>query len=320
MRFSRWFTLSAVLLSCQVVAGNFPEKPIKLVVPLAPGGATDMVARLLGEKVGQVLGQPIVIENRPGAGGSIGSDYVAKSAPDGYTMLMGTIGTLAVTPSLYQSLPYDSDKAFSPVSLATGSQFVLVINPAVEARSVSELIEQAKSHPGKFNYGSAGNGSTPHLAMELLKQRTGVDMTHVPYRGSGPMISALLGGEVQVGMPDLPAALPHIQSGKLVALGVSSTKRAGTADNIPTLSESGIKDFEVLVWLGLLTPAGTPPAIVDTLSHAVQKALKEPSMQRRLAESDVSVFASTPQEFADYIQSERTKWDQVVKQSGATIN
>lgn len=279
-----------------------------------------MVARLLGEKVGQVIGQPVVIENRPGAGGSIGSDYVAKSAPDGYTMLMGTIGTLAVTPSLYQSLPYDSDRDFSPISLATGSQFVLVVNPAVSARTVNELMEQAKESPGKFNYGSAGNGSTPHLAMELLKQSTGTEITHVPYRGSGPMISALLGGEVQMGMPDLPAALPHIKSGKLIALGVTSTQRAANANSIPTLQESGIKDFDVLLWLGVLAPAGTPAAIVDKLSHAVQTALRDKAMQSRLADSDISVFASTPQEFADYIQTERKKWDHVVKQSGATIN
>lgn len=320
MRCSKWLTLSALLLCCSAVAGSFPDRPIKLVVPLAPGGSTDMVARMLGEKVGQALGQPVIIENRAGAGGSIGSDYVAKSAPDGYTMLMGTIGTLAVTPSLYSTLPYDADRAFAPISLTTGAQFVLVVTPDVKARTLADLMAQIKADPGKFNYGSAGNGSTPHLAMELLKQRTNTEITHVPYRGSGPMISALLGGEVQMGMPDLPTALPHIKAGKLIALGVTSQQRAETAPDIPTLAENGIKDFDVISWLGVLAPADTPAPIVDILSRAVQDALRDKAFQARLAESDISVYASTPQAFADYIRDERKKWEQVVKQSGAKVN
>jgi len=320
MKYSRWLALGALWLCASAAAGGFPDKPIKLVVPLAPGGSTDMVARMLGEKMGQALGQPVIIENRPGAGGSIGSDYVAKSAPDGYSLLMGTIGTLAVTPSLYQSLPYDPDRAFAPISLTTGAQFVLVVNPGVQARTLADLLQQIKQHPGKFNYGSAGNGSTPHLAMELLQQTIQSQITHVPYRGSGPMISALLGGEVQMGMPDLPSALPHIKAGKLVALGVTSTQRSTTAPDIPTLAESGVQGFDVVSWLGILAPAGTPRAVVDTLNRAAVGALKDPAMQARLAESDISVYASTPDEFAAYIQSERKKWDSIVKLSGATIN
>jgi len=320
MKYSRWLALGALWLCTSAVAGSFPDKPIKLVVPLAPGGSTDMVARMLGEKMGQALGQPIIIENRPGAGGSIGSDYVAKSAPDGYSLLMGTIGTLAVTPSLYRSLPYDSDRAFAPISLTTGAQFVLVVNPAVQARTLGELLQRIKQNPGKLNYGSAGNGSTPHLGMELLQQTTRTQITHVPYRGSGPMISALLGGEVQMGMPDLPSALPYIKAGKLVALGVTSTQRAVTAPDIPTLAESGVQGFDVVSWLGILAPAGTPRAIVDTLNRAAVGALQDKAMQARLAESDISVYASTPDDFAAYILSERKKWDDIVKLSGATIN
>ncbi|MBV7484154.1 tripartite tricarboxylate transporter substrate binding protein [Bordetella sp. BOR01] len=320
MKFLRLLALGAFCLCNAAMAAGFPDKPIKLVVPLAPGGSTDMVARMLGEKMGQALGQPVIIENRAGAGGSIGSDYVAKSAPDGYSLLMGTIGTLAVTPSLYKSLPYDSDAAFAPISLTTGAQFVLVANPAVQARTVGELMQLIKDNPGKLNYGSAGNGSTPHLGMELLQQMTGTQITHVPYRGSGPMISALLGGEVQIGMPDLPSALPHIKAGKLVALGVTSTQRAATAPDIPTMDESGVKGFDVVSWLGILAPAGTPQAIIDTLNKAATDALRSTEMRNRLAESDISVYATPPGEFAAYIKSERSKWDHIVTLSGATIN
>lgn len=301
-------------------ASEFPSRPIRLVVPLAPGGTTDIVARVVAEHAGRQLGQPIVVDNRPGAGGTIGSHAVASAPADGYTILMGTIGTLAVLPSINRKLPYDSDNAFAPVSLVSGGQFALVVHPSVPATNLQQFVKHVRSHPGALSYGSAGNGSTLHLGMELLKSLTSTDMVHVPYKGSGPMVMALAAGEVKAGLPDVPSALPFIKAGKLRAIAVTGSKRALVAPEIPTVAESGVPDYELVVWLGILAPAGTPKPVIHTLNAAIVHALKDPSVREQLARIDTTVYASSPEEFAAFLKRERAKWDPIVKASGATMN
>lgn len=297
----------------------FPEKPVHLVVPLAPGGTTDIISRLLGDKMQESLGQPVVIENRGGAGGTIASNHVANSKADGYTILMGTIGTMAVAPAMYGSLPYDPKTAFDSISMVSTGQFVVAVNPKVKANTLPELIALARENPGKINYGSAGNGSTLHLGMEMLKQRADVNMVHVPYKGSGPMVSALVGGEVQVGMPDIPSALNFIKAGRLRPLAVTGTERASFAPDVPTVSEEGFKDFNVSVWLGLVAPRGTPPAVINKLNAAVHNALANEALSKKLIELDSHPKPTSPEEFTAFAQSERAKWKEIVEAADARI-
>lgn len=321
--------LSFALSLCAVVAGlsiqsvsaadAFPSKPIRLVVPLGTGGTTDIVARLLAERAGKVLGQPIIVENRPGAGGSIGSDAVARAAPDGYTLLMGTIGTLAVAPALYRNLPYDSDSAFAPIVLTSSGQFVIAARANLEADTLPEFIEYTRRHPGKFNYGSAGPGSTLHLGMEMLKGMANIEITHVPYRGSGQVVTALLGREIDVGMPDIPSALPQIKAKAIKPLAVTGSKRAAVLPDVPTVQEAGFKDFDVAVWIGILAPAGTPEPIVQRINSAFVQVLGQPDLVERLRALDTEVVGGSPEDFAKHIRSERTRWAQVVKQARVTI-
>lgn len=317
-------SIRMAMLAATLVAGiaqaAYPEKPVHLVVPLAPGGTTDIIARLLGDKMQQHLGQPIVIENRPGAGGTIASNYVANSTPDGYTILMGTIGTMAVAPAMYGSLPYDPEDAFSSISLVSTGQFVVAVNPQVEAHTLSELLELARKNPGKINYGSAGNGSTLHLGMEMLKQQAGVNIVHVPYKGSGPMVAALVGGEVQVGMPDIPSALNFIEAGRLRPLAVTGAERAGFGPEVPTLSESGFDGFNVSVWLGLVAPKGTPSDVIDVLNKAVHAALADEALSKKLIELDSHPKPTSPEEFAEFARSERIQWKKVVDAADARID
>lgn len=298
---------------------DFPAKPIRLIAPLAPGGVTDMVARLLAERAGKYLGQPIIVENKPGAGGLVGTTAVAAAASDGYTILMGTIGTLAVSPSMYAKMPYDTEKDIIPVTLVAGGQFALVVHPSFPVNTFSEFLGYVKENPGKFNYGSAGNGSTLHLGMEWLKTMAGLDIAHIPYKGSGPMVAALAGGEISIGLPDLPSVLAFVQSKRLRMLAVTSTSRASIAPNIPTISESGLPDFDVVVWLGVMAPAGTPKPIVEKLNAVFVKALKDDDIKARMSEVDMRVFASSPEEFGAFIKRERAKWAPIVAASGARV-
>jgi tripartite-type tricarboxylate transporter receptor subunit TctC len=300
-------------------AAGFPDKPVHLVVPLAPGGTTDIVSRLIADKMSVSLKQPVVVENRPGAGGTIASNYVANSSPDGYTILMGTIGTMAIAPAMYPSLNYDPDTAFDAVSSVSTGQFVVVVNPDVKANTLEELIALARKKPGSLNYGSAGNGSTPHLGMELLKQRAEVSMVHVPYRGSGPMVTAVASGEVQVGMPDIPSALPFIRAGRLRALAVTGQERASFDADIPTVAESGFGDFDVSVWLGIVTAKGTPPDDIEKLNEAVRYALADSDVKKKLIELDSFPKPSTPNEFEAFSDSERLKWKSIVDAADARI-
>ncbi len=301
-------------------AQEFPSRPIKLVAPLAPGGATDLVARVLAERAGKILGQPLVVENRPGAGGTVGSALVVQSPPDGHTLLMGTIGTLAISPAMYPKMPYDTDRDLTPVVLVAGGQFALVVHPSFPARNFEEFLEQARAQPGKINYGSAGNGSTLHLGMELLASMAGLQLTHVPYKGSGPLVTALAAGEVQVGLPDVPSVMQFVRSGRLRALAVTGMQRDPTLPDVPTVTESGIRGYDVVVWLGVMAPARTPPEIIKRLNEAMVRALREPEVSARLKEFGMQVYASSPSEFARFLSAERAKWEPIVKSSGATIN
>ena len=319
MRIVRRFILAAAMLAGAAHAAGFPDKPVHLVVPLAPGGTTDIVARLIAEKMSVSLKQPVVVENRPGAGGTIASNYVANAAPDGYTILMGTIGTMAIAPAMYSSLNYDPDTAFDAVSSVSTGQFVVVVNPQVKANTLAELLALARDKPGSLNYGSAGNGSTPHLGMELLKQHADVNMVHVPYRGSGPMVTAVAAGEVQVGMPDIPSALAFIRAGRLRALAVTGQERASFDEKVPTVAESGFDGFDVSVWLGIVTAKGTPPGAIDRLNEAVRYALDDNDVKAKLVELDSQPKPSTPKEFEAFADSERAKWKSIVDAADARI-
>lgn len=324
---ARWQLISAIatgalalLGPCAASAQDFPNRPIRLVAPLAPGGATDLVARVLAERAGKLLGQPMVVENRPGAGGTVGSALVVQSPPDGHTLLMGTIGTLAISPAMYPKMPYDTDRDLTPVVLVAGGQFALVVHPSFPARNFEEFLQHVRAHPGQTNYGSAGNGSTLHLGMELLASMAGLRLTHVPYKGSGPLVTALAAGEVQVGLPDVPSVMQFVRSGRLRALAVTGAQRDPTLPDVPTVTESGIKAYDVVVWLGVMAPARTPAEIVQRLNDAMVRALREPEVSARLKEFGMQVYASNPADFARFLSAERAKWEPIVKASGATIN
>lgn len=298
-------------------AGGYPVKPIRLVVPFPPGGATDILARAVGQRWSEVLGQQVIVDNRPGAGGNIGSELVAHAAPDGYTLLMGTVGTHAINPSLYAKMPYDHVKDFAPVVLVAGVPNVLVVHPSVPAQNVNELIAYGKANPGKLNFASSGSGTSIHLAGELFKVMTAVQMTHVPYKGSAPAIQDLLGGQVQLMFDNLPSALPQIKAGKLRALAVTSVARSPALPDTPTVAESGLPGFEASSWFGVLSPAGTPPAIITRLNAEAVKWLATPEAQEKMRNLGANAAGGTPADFAAHIRAETLKWARVVKESGA---
>ena len=300
-------------------AQDYPTKPVRFVVPFAPGGTTDVLARLLGEKLSASLGQQFVIDNQAGAGGNIGTAQVAKAEPDGYTILMGTVGTHAINQSIYPRLPFDPIKDFAPVTLVATVPNVLVVNPEVPVHSVAELIALAKEKPGELNFASSGNGSSIHLSGELFKSMTGVDMVHVPYKGSGPAVVDLLGGQVEMMFDNLPSSAPHIKAGKLRPLGVTSKERSPTLPDVPTIAEAGVPGYEALSWFGVLVPAGTPDAVVTRLQQEIAKILADPAMRERFAELGAVPAGDTPAEFAAFIGSETAKWADVVQKAGITL-
>jgi tripartite-type tricarboxylate transporter receptor subunit TctC len=302
------------------LAADYPNKPIRLIVPFAAGGTTDFLARAVAQKLGQNMGASIVVDNRPGAGGNIGSDIVAKSEPDGYTLLLGTVGTHAINASLYKKMPYDTVKDFAPISLIASVPNILVANPKVPANNVKELLALAKSKPGELSFASSGNGSSIHLSGELFKSMAGVDMMHVPYKGSGPAVTDLVGGQVNMMFDNMPSSLPHVKAGRLKALAVTSAKRSPAMPNLPTIAESGVPGYEATAWFGLLAPAGTPPAVVKKLNTELVKVLKSPDVIERLSSQGAEPVSDTPEQFAAYIKSEMAKWAKVVKSSGAQID
>ena len=304
-----------------VVAQGYPQKPIRLIVPYPAGGATDFFARLAFPKVGEALGQPVVVENRPGAGTAIGASEVARSAPDGYTILLGDAGTYAFNPSLYKKLSYDPAKDFSPISLTGRFALILAVNPTLlKAASVQEFVDAAKRAPGKIDYGAPGPGSPIHLAMELFKQRAGITMTPIPYKGGADALSDLIGGRIGALFPDIATGLPQIRAGKIKALAVASEKRVAALPDLPTVSESGYPGFEAWAWQGFVAPAGTPRDVVMKLNGAFAKVMADPALKQRLSESGFEPQTSTPEQFSAYLKSEIAKWAKVIHESNISFD
>ena len=299
-------------------ARSYPTKAIRLIVPFAPGGSNDITARLVGQKFSDSFGQQVVIDNRTGASGIIGTDIAAKAPPDGYTVLMMSL-TFAVNPSLYRKLPYDTEKDLVPVTLVASAPLMLVVHPSVPAKSVQELIAYAKSNPGKLNFGSGGPGTTPHLAGEMLKMMSGTQMTHVPYKGGGPALVDLMGGQIQLMLENIPSTLPLAKSGKVRALAVTALKRSSLVPEVPTLDEAGHKGYEIVGWNGLFVPTGTPQGIVSLLHATTVKALAQPDMKERLMALGAEAVGSSPNEFKAFLHAEIAKWAQVVKRAGLKV-
>jgi tripartite-type tricarboxylate transporter receptor subunit TctC len=310
-------TLAAVAgVQAQSVALTYPNKPIRIVVTFTPGGAPDIIARLLGERFTAAWGQPVVIDNKPGSGGNIGADFVAKSAPDGYTLVVGTVGTHSINGALYSKMPYDMVRDFSPVSLVATTPNLLVVNNDVPARTVQELIALGKRE-GKMSFASSGSGTAIHVSGELFKSMTGIDMTHIPYKGRASALPDLLGGRVTMMFDNMPSSLPLVREGKLRALGVTSLNRSPAALDIPTIAESGLPGFEAVSWFAVFAPAGTPKPVVDKLQAEISRILKTPDVAKKLTDIGLEPVGSTPEELAAYQRAEIVKWAKVVKDSGA---
>jgi tripartite-type tricarboxylate transporter receptor subunit TctC len=303
-----------------VAAQPWPSKPIKYIVPFAPGGTTDLLGRTLSEKLGVALGEPVVVENKPGAGGGVGADFTAKSAPDGYTIMGGTISTHAINASLYSNLPYDPVRDFVAITLIARLPNMLVINPSIPARNVSELIALMKANPGKYTFASSGNGTSQHLSGELFKSMAGVDMQHIPYKGSPPALQDVVGGQVSMTFDNITTALPLAKAGKLRALAVTTATRSSAAPDVPTLAESGLPGFEVASWQGVFAPAATPPEIVRRLNTEIVKIINMPDVREKLTSLGAEPVGDTPEQFSAYVKAEVVKWSDVVKRSGAKID
>ena len=306
----------AASAGAQPAAPDFPSKPIRIVVTFTSGGAPDIIARLLGERMSADWGQAVTIDNKPGAGGNIGADFVAKSAPDGYTLVVGTVGTHSINGALYAKMPYDMVKDFAPVSLLATTPNMLVVHNNVPAKTLKDFIDLGKKE-GKMSFASSGPGTSIHVSGELFKSMTGIDMTHIPYKGRASAIPDLLGGRVTMMFDNMPSSLPLVREGKLRALGVTSLTRAAAAPDIPTLAEAGLPGFEAVSWFALFAPVGTPKAVVDKLQAEVHKILKSADISRRLLDLGLEPVGSSAEELAAYQRSEITKWAKVVKDSGA---
>ena len=312
--------LAAIVMHGPAYAQTYPQKPVRLVVGVPAGGTTDVVARLVGQKLGESLGQQIVIENRGGAGGNIGAELVAKSAPDGYTLFLATIGTMAINPSLYSKMPFDTLRDFAAISQLTSMPQLLVVHPSVPVKSVKELIAYAKSRPGQLTFASGGSGTAIHLAGELFKTMAGVDMVHVAYKGSSPAMTDLIGGQVSLMFDQILTSLPHVQSGRLRGLAVTTEKRSPAAPQIPTIAEAALPGYAVTTWHGLLAPAGTSRDIINRLSSEAAKALQNPDVREKFASQGVDPISSTPEQFAAMMKSELDKWRKVIAASGTKID
>jgi tripartite-type tricarboxylate transporter receptor subunit TctC len=312
--------LAAGVAGAQGQGDKWPSRPVSYVVPFPAGGTTDILARIIGQKLSAALGQPVVIENKPGAGGNIGSDFVAKAKPDGYTILGGTISSHAINTSLYPKMPYDPVRDFAPVTLIGTNANVLIVPATSPAKSVQELIALAKAKPGTLTFASAGNGTSQHLAGELFKLLAKVDVVHVPYKGSAPAIQDVIGGQVDMMFDTTVVAGPQIRAGKVRALGVTSAKRVPAFDTVPTIAESGVPGYEIVSWQGVFAPAGTPPDVVRRLNAELVAILKMPDVRQRMDELGLDVVANTPDEFAAFQKAEIAKWAKVIREAGVKID
>ena len=301
-------------------AQAFPSKPVKLVIPFPPGGSLDAVGRAIADKLTQMWGQSVVVDNKPGAGGNIGADFVAKSAPDGYTVVMGALSTHAVNPSLYPKMPYDAVKDFAPISLVAITPNVLVVNPSLPVNSVKDLIAYAKANPGKLSFGSGSNGSAGHLAGELFKVDTGTDMVHIPFKGGAPALQALLAGDTQLMFDNLANSMQQVKAGRLKALAVTTEKRSALVPDLPTMAESGVPGFDISTWFGIMAPAGTPPDVIAKWNTDLVKVLNSPDMRERMTAQGAEAAPDTPAEFSAFIARELAKYARIVKASGAKVD
>jgi tripartite-type tricarboxylate transporter receptor subunit TctC len=315
--------LGAAVIALAVFAGparaEYPDRPVTLIVPFAPGGSTDLVARIVAAKMTEILKQSVIVENRGGAGGSLGATAVAKAAPDGYTILMATVATHALNPALYKKIQYDAVKDFAPITLLVNVPNVLTVNPKFEAKSVQELIDMAKKDPGKYAYASSGNGSPLHLSGELFKKMAGVDLIHIPYKGSGPALVDVLAGQVPMQFDNLPSSIEHVKAGRLRALGVTTAQRLPNLPDVPAIAET-LPGYETYSWNALFAPAGTPKEIVAKLHDAGVEALKDPAVKQKLTDATAVIVGSTPEELAEHVTKELAKWAPIVKDSGAQID
>ena len=307
-------SMAAIAFSAQ--AADYPEKPIRLLVPAAPGGGADFVARILGVKLTEALGQTVVVENRAGASGTIAADNAAKSAADGYTLLMGQSTSVVIAPHLYKKLGYDTLRDLAPVTLVAQVPNILVVHPSVPARTVSEFIALARAQPELLNYGSSGNGAPSHLAGEMFKSATGVKMVHVPYKGAGLAVNGLIAGEIQVMFAPIVAVLPQVKAGRLRALAVTSAARSAAAPELPTLAESGLPGYEISSWFGLFAPANTPAPVIERLYRETAKALQSPDVRERFAREGAEPVGSSPADFTGYVRAEYAKYTRIVRDSG----
>ena len=320
-RLVKWMVF-ATLAACAaaVSAQGFPSKQVRIIVPQAPGGASDALSRIIAAKLGEKWGQQVLVENRAGAGGNIGTLEAAKSPADGHTLLLAYIGTHAINPSLYQNLPWDPVRDFATVATLAAVPFVVVVNPNLAANNTQELIASVKAENGKLTYSSAGNGSVNHLLGEMFDSAAGVKMSHIPYKGAGPALADLIGGQVQVSFTSMPSVIGHIKSGKLRAIAVTSKARSETLPELPTLAESGLPGFDVNPWFGLVAPAATPAAIVNQLNRDINELLATPDLRARFAGQGAVPLATSPAEFAALLKQDIEKWARVVKESGAKID
>jgi tripartite-type tricarboxylate transporter receptor subunit TctC len=311
--------LLVIFAGAAAAQGSYPNKPLHLIVGYAPGGPTDIVARLVAAKMQESMGQPVIVENKPGAGSNIASEYVVKSAPDGYTLLVGSIAN-ATNMVVYKHLSYDTLRDLAPITQLMSAPSVLVVTPGFPAKSLQELIALAKRNPGKYAFASTGSGGSPHLAGEMLKMRAGIDLIHVPYKGAAPVQADLIGGQVQMAFETALSVVPHVQSGQLRAIAVASNKRLAQLPDVPTMAEAGLPDFEVSSWNGLFAPAKTPPEIIARLHEAAVKALAAPDVREKFTAQGAEAVGSTPEDFHAYIRAEIEKWGKVVRASGARVD
>lgn len=312
--------LALVSTVAPVHAQPYPTKPIRMVVPSAPGSGPDLIARVVAQKLTESLGKPVVADPRPGAGGSLGAEIVAKSPPDGYTLIMGSAGSHSVNSALYPKLPYDAVKDFAPISLVSTAPNILIVHPSLPVKSVKDLVALAKAKPGDLTFGSGGNGSTAHLSGELFRVLAKVNMVHVPFKGAPAAVIGVMTGEISLAILNLPPALPHVRSGKLKALGVSTATRSSAVPDIPTIAEAGLPGYDAGTWYGLLAPAGTPGDIIARLNAELVKGLRSAEMKKRIAAEGGDVIGGTPDEFTAVIKRDIEKWTRVVAASGAKAN